>query len=334
MDPALIYLIYAAIAAGAAGWVYRDAHNRGLGDPHGLLDRALLWGIGAGILLPFALPLYLLFVRPPGRLGTCAACGQRTIAQRAYCVHCGAPRDFDAPPAAWGLGEIVGVSAVFALTLPLLADRLDLAPNPALPGLAAYVVVQNFLFTALSLHVVRGRYALPLDTLGIRGEDWRRPVAVGLAASVLALGVSTVAEHGTGLVAKLLVGPTRAQEMAAAEHARDPVANLFAAAPSPANLAVVLILLAAIVPIGEEIFFRGLVYGGLRARWGTAVAVWVSALFFGAVHQQVIHFPPIFLLGVVLGYLRERTGLLLPGIIVHVVNNVIAVLSTYFHWDI
>ncbi|MBI3081845.1 MAG: CPBP family intramembrane metalloprotease [Gemmatimonadetes bacterium] len=51
-------------------------------------------------------------------------------------------------------------------------------------------------------------------------------------------------------------------------------------------------------------------------------------------HLELVHFLPIFVLGVVLAYTVERTQSLVPAIVIHGVNNVVAVLTTLYHWNI
>jgi membrane protease YdiL (CAAX protease family) len=83
---------------------------------------------------------------------------------------------------------------------------------------------------------------------------------------------------------------------------------------------------AVIAPFAEEIVFRGFIYGGLRARFGVAVATISSTLFFTALHFSIEQFIPIFVLGLFLAWLYEKTGSLYPGIILHATNNAIALL--------
>ena len=82
-----------------------------------------------------------------------------------------------------------------------------------------------------------------------------------------------------------------------------------------------------LVPIAEEVVFRGAVLRALLAafsprwRWGAIV---VSALIFGAVHGNVAQFTHAFLIGLLLGWLYARTRSIVPGIALHWVNNSIA----------
>ena len=52
------------------------------------------------------------------------------------------------------------------------------------------------------------------------------------------------------------------------------------------TIVVLFVVIAVGTPIAEEIFFRGLVLGAARKRWGTAVGIAFSSLLFGAFHVQ------------------------------------------------
>ncbi len=89
-------------------------------------------------------------------------------------------------------------------------------------------------------------------------------------------------------------------------------------------LALDLFALALSPAICEELLFRGLV---LRASWprlGTASALLLNGLLFGLFHMSIYRVFPTFLLGVVLAFLALRTGSLLPGILLHFLNNAAA----------
>jgi CAAX protease family protein len=71
------------------------------------------------------------------------------------------------------------------------------------------------------------------------------------------------------------------------------------------------------------------VLGALRRALHRHTAVVVSALFFAAAHLQVVELLPILILGLVLGYLYEITGSLVPGMIAHGLNNLAALFVFY-----
>lgn len=75
-------------------------------------------------------------------------------------------------------------------------------------------------------------------------------------------------------------------------------------------------------PIGEEIGFRGLILGGLlKTRCRPWIAILVSALVFASFHGFGAQFVTALLFGILVGWLYWRTGSIIPGIIIHVVNN-------------
>ena len=90
---------------------------------------------------------------------------------------------------------------------------------------------------------------------------------------------------------------------------------------------VFLIVVAA--PITEETLFRGLFFGALRTRAPFWLAAGASGVLFGAVHLasgDVAVAGLLTLFGVILAWLYERTGSLWPPIILHMVNNAIAII--------
>ncbi len=89
---------------------------------------------------------------------------------------------------------------------------------------------------------------------------------------------------------------------------------------------VFLIVIAA--PVTEETLFRGLFFGALRTRSPFWVAAGASGILFGAVHLasgDIAVAGLLTLFGVILAWLYERTGSLGPPIILHMVNNAIAI---------
>ncbi len=76
-----------------------------------------------------------------------------------------------------------------------------------------------------------------------------------------------------------------------------------------------------IAPIVEELFFRGLLLGTLRERWGTLAAVIGSSVFFGATHFQPLQFAGLTAAGLVFAAAVVKTGRLGTAIAVHVGFN-------------
>ena len=83
----------------------------------------------------------------------------------------------------------------------------------------------------------------------------------------------------------------------------------------------VLLLIAVLPAICEELAFRGYILSGLRHmghKWG---AILLSALFFGVAHGMLQQEVMAFLTGIVIGYIAVQTGSLWPCVIYHFTNN-------------
>ena len=86
------------------------------------------------------------------------------------------------------------------------------------------------------------------------------------------------------------------------------------------------ILLMAVVPaICEELAFRGFIFGGLVRRRGQLRAVIVTAVMFGVSHGILQQSISATIMGLMLGWIALRTGSVLPGILIHFINNALSV---------
>ena len=101
--------------------------------------------------------------------------------------------------------------------------------------------------------------------------------------------------------------------------------NLFSA---PDRI-VAFISLAIIAPIAEEIIFRGWLYGKLRAKLSMPTAMLLVSILFGVLHGQWNVGVNVFAMSLVLCGLREITGTIWSGIILHIIKNAIAFYLLY-----
>lgn len=96
------------------------------------------------------------------------------------------------------------------------------------------------------------------------------------------------------------------------------------------------IALAIMAPIAEEMVFRGSIMRAAEkssigrfkgstpgVNWGAVV---FTSLLFAAVHGNPAQMPHAFLIGLLLGWLAYRTGSIVPGIMLHFINNGVAFL--------
>lgn len=86
-------------------------------------------------------------------------------------------------------------------------------------------------------------------------------------------------------------------------------------------------------PICEEMLFRGIIQGGLTRKRGPWAGVLIASALFGIIHgipQQVV---AGFCLGIIIGFVYYKTGSLLAVIVLHAINNSLAVFTTLFETD-
>ena len=146
-----------------------------------------------------------------------------------------------------------------------------------------------------------------------------RPVTRAVIATSLLLAVSCslIVAEADSLIQRLVPVPRFLHET---------LMELFA---TPGTWDIVLVFLAIVLLPGvcEEVFFRGVVLAGLSQRWGASAGVVTSALLFALLHFNPWQLTPLFLLGVVLGYLVVATHSLYPAILAHGANNLLSWIS-------
>ncbi|UCF69004.1 MAG: CPBP family intramembrane metalloprotease [Acidobacteriota bacterium] len=217
------------------------------------------------------------------------------------------------PP--WGVwGTLLGIftaANLWLLTTMLLAMTLDQGDVFEAPLLIRYLVV--FLFQAVLIVVAIA--AAVLSGGGPAALGLRRYATRAIVEAVL-IGVALVGlNYLYGLLLAQL-SPDGYAQMALEQEAQ----LRLLAAPWP------LLLVAAVVlaPLGEELFFRGFVYGGLRTRLGFGVASGLSAALFAVVHFMPWSVPPLFFVGLATAAAYERHRSLAACLMVHASFNLVS----------
>ncbi len=87
----------------------------------------------------------------------------------------------------------------------------------------------------------------------------------------------------------------------------------------------VVILMALVPAICEELAFRGFIFGGLVRQKGRLRAVVITALMFGISHGVLQQSIAATIMGLLLGWVALRTGSVLPCMLIHFTNNALSV---------
>lgn len=95
-----------------------------------------------------------------------------------------------------------------------------------------------------------------------------------------------------------------------------------------------IILLAAVPAVLEELVFRGIILNAFRKKTGDVASIFISASLFSLMHcspQQTVF---TFVFGIVLAFVVVKTGSVVSSMIIHFLNNAIAVIFMYAKFDI
>lgn len=90
------------------------------------------------------------------------------------------------------------------------------------------------------------------------------------------------------------------------------------------GLGISFVATVILAPIVEELYFRGLMLPALAKRYGWVFGVLGSSAFFAILHMQANVIIYTFLLGLVLCFFYIRLKSIIPGIFLHMINNLLA----------
>lgn len=96
----------------------------------------------------------------------------------------------------------------------------------------------------------------------------------------------------------------------------------------PLQVAAMVLLVVLLVPLAEELFFRGFVFRLLAERVSASFGYVVSACYFAVIHFNPSGLVVYFSYGMLLAWLAYRTGRLSSAIVAHVVINAVSVTFT------
>jgi membrane protease YdiL (CAAX protease family) len=178
-------------------------------------------------------------------------------------------------------------------------------------------VVQFACFFLIPLYVAGVRRKQPLLALGIQNKFFAHGLGKGLLWGVMlyALNILTA-------ILMLMLFPNQPQEPQLIIRAMLEEGNTF-------ELCGLIFCVTVLAPIGEEIFFRAFMMGALEARFSRPVGIIISSLVFGAVHENMWNFFPLFVGGCGFAMLYAKYRDISLNIIAHAVWNSIAVVFMF-----
>jgi len=98
---------------------------------------------------------------------------------------------------------------------------------------------------------------------------------------------------------------------------------------STVDIALLFLSVAIVTPIVEELMFRGYILDAINRKHGDWTAIIWSSILFGLIHIDPFVGGQAFMGGIIYGWIRVRTGSLLPSIAGHMMWNILALILTY-----
>lgn len=90
------------------------------------------------------------------------------------------------------------------------------------------------------------------------------------------------------------------------------------------------LLVAGILPgICEELLFRGMIFQGLKEKFSATTSIFLSALLFALMHQNIQQFIYPFILGCILAIVMQRTNNLIYPMLIHIFNNITTIVVSF-----
>jgi membrane protease YdiL (CAAX protease family) len=224
------------------------------------------------------------------------------------------------PRATWRVWEAIGIYLLALLiggfaSLPVLRlfddeGMANLAASAV--GAVAIIVV---LVVWLSLRHPTWRQIMGLPDRGRWWAETRASIGFGL---LLYPGMV----FGVGLVVSLVLSAIAGEPAQAPEQVPADLSGV--------GVAVTILYAVIIAPLHEELFFRGVLFRGVRDRYGLGLGLVASGLGFGLIHyldapwqDALLLMAVMFFNGIALAWWYERRGTIVAPIVAHMVFNII-----------
>lgn len=185
-------------------------------------------------------------------------------------------------------------------------------------GIHANDITASFQLTVLDamaglgvIWLVLRKYKVSWDSIGLRKFNILKSSALIIAMFVVFIGMAYVAL----IVTKVLLpgfDPNQAQ------------VNEFTSAVTGNARIISFFALVVIPSIVEEILFRGFMFPAFAGKFGIFFGALFSSLLFGFAHLQANVGVYTVVLGLLLCYMYKRTGSIIPGMALHMINNYVA----------
>ena len=237
------------------------------------------------------------------------------------------------------MNKIFTIRSVFTIVIASLFIGFSVVALVLSVSTALSPETDSRLLTILSIFIGQGIIVLPVFTIiYLKNESFTqtfrlKPIPLNsiFPIVVLSLGTIILSDEIDRLIGMVLPRPDYIEKLA----------ELFRF-DTPLYALLLIFATVLIAPFSEEILFRGFLQQFLENHWKDVTkAVLITSLFFAAIHMNPGWIIQIYLLGIILGYLAWKTGSVFPGLILHSLNNGMALIMqnvqvpwiNYYTWN-
>lgn len=153
------------------------------------------------------------------------------------------------------------------------------------------------------------------DTVLLRSAPFDKSVAV----IMLGLGVCVLSNIASNVFGSIFKGVTGS----------DTVSNDIGIGEGPVSFIITLLCVGVVPALVEEFAFRGVILGTMRKYMSDGASIFLSAAIFGLLHGNLVQIPFAFGVGLILAYATVYTGSMVPGMILHCINNSMSVVFSF-----
>lgn len=193
------------------------------------------------------------------------------------------------------------------LNLSLSISEKMMKYTTQLEGITALIVIPVILFM---FHRDRKNEKLEGILPNRKAPIWKYGAVIGIAAG-LCVGLNNLI-----LIANLSAYSASYEQTSQALYS--------------APFGVQLLCLGILVPISEELVFRGMMFKRMRETGGFLHAAFYSSLVFAILHGNMVQMLYAFVTGMMLSYVYEKYGSVKAPVTAHIVMNLISVAATHF----
>ncbi len=233
------------------------------------------------------------------------------------------------PWGAWATAGIgLAVIVVYLVLSVLAASSIALfdfdasGVTPAADPLGTVSSDLNIVIISSLVSAVIGTLLILLITSRRKGVSWSEYLAIRRPPTkelLVWLGITVAVVVLLGIIGMLLNRP--------------PIQEFWVEVYSSSSKLPLLVLAVIAAPLFEESLFRGFLFRGWsQSKLGSTGTILLTAALFTVLHVEdnAFDFGQIFVLGIVLGIARHRSGTLVVPVAMHALNNVLAFLQTAY----